>query len=87
MGELAVANSRAQIIYYFWVLTSIEYSDIILIVNERNTIMDRNEKQNLRIALIEVLTRDVTDDKEFFNKLLYALHIISNELNQFEKKY
>lgn len=46
--------------------------------------MDRKEKQTLHKELIDLLLKDTESDAEFFNRLLYALQIVSNELSYFE---
>lgn len=48
--------------------------------------MDRKAKAFLHKELIDLLLKDVQNDNEFFSRLLYALQIISNELNRFDEK-
>lgn len=46
--------------------------------------MDRKTKVVLHKELIALLVKDNPNDDEFFNRLVYALQIISNELSRFE---
>lgn len=46
--------------------------------------MDRKTKSIIHKELIDLLLKDTQNDDDFFNKLLYALQVISNELNRFE---
>ncbi len=46
--------------------------------------MDRKTKAILHKELMDLLLKDIQNDNDFFNRLLYALQIISNELNRFE---
>jgi hypothetical protein len=48
--------------------------------------MDRKAKAVMRKELIDLLLKDVKSDDEFFSRLLYALQVISNELNGFDEK-
>ena len=48
--------------------------------------MNRQEKQELHKKLIDLLLENTTDDTDFFNRLIYSLYIISNELKNFEEK-
>lgn len=48
--------------------------------------MDRETKSIMHKELIDLLIKDTQNDDEFFNRLLYALQIISNELNRFNEK-
>ena len=48
--------------------------------------MDRKAKAILHKELIDLLLKDTQDDDDFFDRLLYALQIISNELNRFDAK-
>ena len=49
--------------------------------------MDRKERQKLRFDLVELIMEGVNDDEEvYYERLLYALHIISEELNNFGGK-
>lgn len=45
--------------------------------------MTRNEKAKLHKELITLLTANCEDDDKFFQHLLYALNVISNELQNF----
>lgn len=47
--------------------------------------MDRKAKQILHKELIDLLTKDADNDSVFFNRMLYALQIISNELSYFKE--
>lgn len=48
--------------------------------------MDRKAKSIMHKELIDLLLKDTQNDDDFFSRLLYALQIISNELNRFDKK-
>lgn len=48
--------------------------------------MDRKAKSIMHMELIDLLIKDTQTDDEFFNRLLYALQIISTELSRFEEK-
>lgn len=48
--------------------------------------MNLKEKSIMHRELIELLVKDVKNDEEYFNRLLYALQIISSELNCFEEE-
>lgn len=48
--------------------------------------MDRKNKAVLHKELIDLLLKDTQNDDDFFSRLLYALQIISNELNRFDEK-
>lgn len=48
--------------------------------------MNRKTKSVMHKELIDLLVKDTQNDDEFFSKLLYALQIISNELNRFDEK-
>ena len=48
--------------------------------------MNAKEKGMMHSELIELLTKNIKNDEEYFSRLLYALHIISNELNYFEEE-
>lgn len=48
--------------------------------------MDRKTKAVLHKELINLLLKDTQNDDDFFSRLLYALQIISNELNRFDEK-
>lgn len=48
--------------------------------------MDRKTKSIMHKELIDLLVKDTQNDDEFFSRLLYALQIISNELNRFDEK-
>ncbi len=48
--------------------------------------MDRKAKASLHKELIDLLLKDTQSDDEFFSRLLYALQIVSNELNKFDEK-
>jgi len=48
--------------------------------------MDRKTKAILHKKLIDLLLEDTQNDDEFFSRLLYALQIISNELNRFDER-
>lgn len=51
--------------------------------------MTRQEKAILHHELIILLNKDVKDDDDFFNRLLYSLEIISKELSYYtiDKQY
>ena len=48
--------------------------------------MDRKEKSIMHKELIDLLVNNAKNDEEYFNRLLYALQIISTELNYFEEE-
>lgn len=48
--------------------------------------MDRKAKSIMHKELIDLLVKDTQNDDEFFSRLLYALQIISDELNRFDEK-
>lgn len=48
--------------------------------------MDRKAKSIMHKELIDLLLKDTQNDDDFFSRLLYALQIISNELNRFDEK-
>lgn len=48
--------------------------------------MDRKTKAVLHKELIDLLLKDTQNDDEFFSRLLYALQVISNELNRFDEE-
>lgn len=48
--------------------------------------MDRKGKSIMHKELIDLLTKDTQTDDDFFNRLLYALQIISVELSEFDIK-
>ena len=48
--------------------------------------MDRKAKSIMHKELIDLLVKNTQNDNEFFSRLLYALQIISNELNRFDEK-
>ena len=48
--------------------------------------MDRKAKAIMHKKLIDLLLEDTQNDDDFFSRLLYALQIISNELNHFDEK-
>ncbi len=48
--------------------------------------MDRKTKSIMHKELIDLLVKDTQNDDEFFSRLLYALQIVSNELNRFDEK-
>ena len=45
--------------------------------------MDRMERSKLHHDLVELLT-DCESDKDYFERMVYSLQIISNELTQFK---
>lgn len=47
--------------------------------------MNRQVKSTMHKELMDLLTKDTQNDDEFFSRLLYALQIISNELNRFDE--
>lgn len=49
------------------------------------TLEERKEKSQFHHNLVELLTRDVKNDDELFNRLLWALERISLELSRFEE--
>ena len=48
--------------------------------------MDRYEKRDLHTKLINLILENATDDTDFFNRLIYSLQVISNELSHFEEE-
>ena len=48
--------------------------------------MNRHEKRDLHTKLINLILENTTDDTDFFNRLIYSLQIISNELSHFEEE-
>ena len=46
--------------------------------------MDRKDKLLLNRELMDLLLKDTKDDDQYFNRLLYALQLISSALNRFE---
>ena len=48
--------------------------------------MDRKAKSVMHKELIDLLLKDTQNDDDFFSRLLYALQIISDELNRFDEK-
>lgn len=53
---------------------------------ENKYTMDRKAKSILHYELIDLLLKDTQTDDDFFSRLLYALQIISTELNRFDYK-
>ena len=50
------------------------------------SIMNQNEKSIMHKELIDLLVKNIKNDEEYFSRLLYALQIISSELNYFEEE-
>lgn len=48
--------------------------------------MNRKTKAILHNELIDLLLKDAQNDDEFFSRLVYALKVISDELNRFDFK-
>lgn len=48
--------------------------------------MDRKERQKFRRDLIGLILGNVNDDESYFEKLIYALHVISKELDNYGGK-
>lgn len=48
--------------------------------------MTRQEKSEMHYNLINIIT-DCNNDVEMFSRLIYALEIITNEINRFENTY
>lgn len=46
--------------------------------------MDKKTKAILHHELIDLLLKDTQNDDDFFSRLVYALKIISDELNRFD---
>jgi len=48
--------------------------------------MNQKEKSVMHKELIDLLVKNIKNDEEYFSRLLYALQIISSELNYFEEE-
>lgn len=48
--------------------------------------MDRKEKQEFHTKLIDLLLDGVDSDEEYFNRIVYALQIITNGLSLWEEE-
>jgi hypothetical protein len=81
-----VGGARAKFFFQKPIDKCFELWYTLIIKKREGMVMDRKAKSVMHKELIDLLLKDTENDDDFFSRLLYALQVVSNELNRFDEK-